>query len=669
MRLFIAEKPSVARSLATVLGANARGDGCLYGNGVTVTWCFGHLFEPAFPDHYDPAYKDWRMEHLPIAPREWQVLPKDGTKKQLKIIGGLLKDARDVVNAGDPDNEGQLLVDEVLEHFKCRKPVLRFWASAQDDASIRDALATMRANGEYAGFRDAARARQRADWLIGMNFSRAFTLQHRARGGAGVISVGRVQTPTLAMVAARDLAIAEFKAVPFYVVLAQVRHPGGSFRTRWKPAKNQAGLDGEGRLLDVQIAESLIAKIEGQEGRVVEFARERKIEQAPKGYSLTGLTLQASKAFGYGASEVLEGCQALYEQHKLASYPRTDCEFMPESQHAAAPGILAALRSNLPDVAGWIDGADPTRKSRLWDDSKVTAHHAIVPTGHRSDLHGLSERERNLYLLIVRNYLAQFYPAHEFDQTTVLVEAVGESFTASGRTERIAGWRELFGAADEAEPRDDQDELQVLPAMREGDAVQIESASRPERRTKPPVRFTEATLIVAMENIYKYIEDVEDKKSLREGDGIGTPATRAAIVSELKRRGFLAAEKKYIVSTPEGREALDALPPLVKSASLTAQFQRQLREIERGALALDRFVADQVGFVSQQLGRVVAETPAPVVYSCPACGSGRMRRVQRRDKSGFFWSCSEFRSGCLATANDEGGKPLLPAKPAAATSA
>lgn len=658
MRLFIAEKPSAAKSLAAVVGATARADGFVHGRGVVVTWCFGHLFEPAFPEFYSPMFRDWRMDDLPIVPDKWVTLPKDSAKKQIKTIGALLKDASDVVNAGDPDNEGQLLVDEVLEHFKNRKPVLRFWASAQDDQSIRDALNSMRDNRDFEGMRDAARARQRADWLIGMNLSRAYTLQLRSRGGDGVIPVGRVQTPALAMVAELDAAIAAFRPSPFYVIAAAVTHQDGSFFMRWKPAAGQAGFDSEGRLVDAEVADKIVARVAGQTGLVTEFSKTRKSEGHPKGLSLTSLTLLASRAFGYGAGDVLEIAQSLYETHKLTSYPRTDCEFLPESQHAAAPQVLAAVAANLPAIAGWVEQANPALRSRIWDDSKITAHHGIIPTVQRCNMSSLSERELNVYQLVVRGYIAQFFPLHEYLQTTVQATAAGETFVTAGKTVLVGGWKDLYSPAPAEEGDEDLD--QALPLMAEGDSLTFDSLQRRDRMTKAPGRFTEATLLVAMENIYKYIDDPQDKKALKEGDGIGTPATRAAIIGELKRRGFLADEKKkYIVSTAAGRAALDALPASIKSPALTALYQRQLREIERGALNLDRFVVDQVRFVSDQVGSVRGAMPAMQVFTCPACERGRLRRIQRKDKSGFFWSCSEWRSGCQCTANDSDGEPDL----------
>jgi DNA topoisomerase III len=662
MRLFIAEKPSVARSLAALVGAKGRGDGFFHCPDVVVTWCVGHLFETAFPEFYDPAFKTWRLEDLPIAPKQWVVLPKDRTKKQLKTIGMLLRDAHDVVNAGDPDNEGQLLVDEVLEHFKSRKPVLRFWATAQDDKTLRAALQAMRDNREFVGFRDAARARQRADWLIGMNFSRAYTLRHQAGGGQGVISVGRVQTPTLAMVAARDEEIANFRSIPFHVLVASVHHDKGAFAMRWKPAKDQPGLDEEGRLVDASIADAIASRVSGATGKVTEYSTQHKSEAHPKGLSLTGLTLLASNAFGYGASDVLDICQALYETHKLTSYPRTDCEFMPTAQHAAAPEILSAISINMPAVAEWARAADPAITSKMWDDSKLTAHHAIVPTAQRCSVSLLNEPELNVYQLIVRAYIAQFLPLHEYFQTTVLADAAGETFVATGRRVTVDGWKELYAAAPrEAEEGDDQD--QALPSMLEGDPLRFERIARRDRKTKPPPRFTEGTLIVAMENVYKFIDDPRDKKALQDGDGIGTPATRAAIIFDLKRRHFLVAEKKFIVSTPAGREALQALPDAIKSPSLTALYQRQLKDVERGALAVDRFVGEQLRFVSDQVAIVRGALPETRVYDCPSCGAGELRRIQRKDRSGHFWSCSRWRDGCQFTDNDVQGRPALQARP------
>ena len=422
MRLFIAEKPSVAKAIAGELGATGKGDGFIECGTDKVTWCFGHMLEQADPDEYTPddvprgqsGKKVWRVDELPIIPESWILKPKDDAKKQLAVIGKLLKEAKEIVNAGDPDREGQLLVDEVLEHFRNSKPVRRFWVSAQDSVSVKRGLAALKENTTYAGWADAARGRQRADWLIGMNLSRAYTLRAQRGGSRALLTVGRVQTPTLALVVARDREIEAFKAVPYHTIRAVVQHAGGSFAAAWKAKEDQAGLDSEGRLVDTAVADALVAAVKGQPGTIAAYKQEAKKQNQPLAFALSDITALASAKFGYSAEDVLNTCQALYETHKLTSYPRTDCAYLPESQHADAPRVLEAVKHVNPELAGLVDAADPRIKSKTWDDSKITAHHGIVPTMQKGSKAGLSERERNIYELIVRAYLAQFYPLHDF---------------------------------------------------------------------------------------------------------------------------------------------------------------------------------------------------------------------------------------------------------------
>ena len=551
MRLFIAEKPSVAKAIAGELGATGKGDGFIECGTDKVTWCFGHMLEQADPDEYTPddvprgqsGKKVWRVDELPIIPESWILKPKDDAKKQLAVIGKLLKEAKEIVNAGDPDREGQLLVDEVLEHFRNSKPVRRFWVSAQDSVSVKRGLAALKENTTYAGWADAARGRQRADWLIGMNLSRAYTLRAQRGGSRALLTVGRVQTPTLALVVARDREIEAFKAVPYHTIRAVVQHAGGSFAAAWKAKEDQAGLDSEGRLVDTAVADALVAAVKGQPGTIAAYKQEAKKQNQPLAFALSDITALASAKFGYSAEDVLNTCQALYETHKLTSYPRTDCAYLPESQHADAPRVLEAVKHVNPELAGLVDAADPRIKSKTWDDSKITAHHGIVPTMQKGSKAALSERERNIYDLIVRAYLAQFYPLHEYMQTTVGVEIAGENFAASGKVVTRNGWRDVYSQADEEGEKDEDDDsgTQALPSMAQGDAVTCTDATRKDAKTKPPARFTEGTLIRAMENIHKFVSDAEHKKMLREGDGIGTSATRASKASRSSARPSAAA--------------------------------------------------------------------------------------------------------------------------------
>lgn len=674
MRLFIAEKPSVAKAIAAELGTTGKGDGYIECGSDKVTWCFGHMLELADPDEYTPddvprgqsGRKVWRVDELPIIPDTWILKPKDDAKKQLNIIGKLLKESSEVVNAGDPDREGCLLVDEVLEHFRYSKPVRRFWVSAQDSVSVRRGLDALKNNADYRGWSDAARGRQRADWLIGMNLSRAYTLRAQRGGSRALLTVGRVQTPTLALVVGRDKDIEGFKPVPYHTIRAEIQHAGGSFMAGWKAKEDQAGLDPEGRLVDTAVANAIVEKVTGKAGELAEYKQEAKKQNQPLAFALSDITALASSRFGYSAEDVLNACQSLYETHKLTSYPRTDCAYLPESQHADAPRVLEAVRQVNPELAAIIDGGDPRIKSPTWNDKKITAHHGIIPTMHKGSTAGLNDKERNIYGLIVRAYIAQFYPVHEYMHTTVAANIEGETFAASGKVVTKNGWRDVYETADEDDEKDaEEGGNQRLPAMKRNDSVTCAQATRKDAKTKPPARFTEGTLIRAMENIHKYVTDSEHKKLLRDGDGIGTSATRASIISELKRRGFLEVKGKHIVSTTLGRSMIAALPEVVKSPVLTALYERMLKSIEQGSAELGAFIAKQEAFIRDQVAKAndgavsiaggKEATPVSSLHKCMACGAGLSRRPSKK-KGHFWWGCSNYPT-CKQTYPDIKGRP------------
>jgi DNA topoisomerase-3 len=674
--LYIAEKPSVAKAIAGELGVTGKGDGYLECGKTAITWCFGHMLEQAGPDEYtaedaprgQSGNKLWRVEDLPIIPTKWILKPREDAKQQLAVIGRLLKSTNLVVNAGDPDREGQLLVDEVLEHFENTKPVKRFWVSAQDSVSVQRGLANLKDNAAYSGFGEAAKGRGQADWLIGMNLSRAFTLRAGRGGSRVLLTVGRVQTPTLALVVARDREIEAFKPVPFHTIQAQIQHLNGEFVARWEAKEDQAGLDSEGRLTDTTIANTLVESLTGKPAHITEYKQEAKKKLHPRAYSLSDITLVASNKFGYTAADVLDVCQSLYETHKLTSYPRTDCNYLPESQHADAAQVLEAIKHVNPNLAGLVDKADVTVKSKTWDDSKITAHHGIIPTMHKGSAAGLSEKERNIYNLIVRAYLAQFYPIHEYMSTVVTLDVNSELFKASGQVVTLNGWRDVYGVDDAEESGEggDKEASQKLPSMMKGDSATCIKAVRNDSKTKPPARFTEGTLQRAMENIDKFVTEPEHKKILREGDGIGTSATRASIISELKRREFIEAKGKQIISTTLGRSLVDALPDVVKSPVLTALYERMLKGIEQGTSDLDGFVAKQVQFIRDQVAK--ANTGAvsiaggkeavavSTLHKCMSCGSGLSRRPSSKQKGAFWWGCSGYPT-CKQTYPDIKGKP------------
>lgn len=612
MRLFIAEKPSVAKAIVAELGCVTRGDGFITcKDGSVVTWCFGHLLEQAEPDAYLPddvprtkkGSKVWRFEDLPIYPKNWKLLPKNdkGVKKQLATIGKLLKKASLVVHAGDPDREGQLLVDEVLEHFRYTGRVQRFWVSAQDSASIRKGLTNLRDNETFDGMRLAALGRSRADWLLGMNLSRAYTLARQAQGKKELIAVGRVQTSTLALVAKRDVAIRDFKPVPYFVIKARLGG-GKPFTAVWEPEESQAGIDEQKRLVDRCIAAALQQRLKAVgQATVVRCSRTPKKIAQPKAFSLADIQLGASNQFDFSAEKTLNLCQSLYETHKATSYPRTDCSFLPESQYADAKNVLAAIAKTMPPLAGLVAKCDCSIQSPTWNDKKITAHHGIIPTQQAADGSKFSDDERKIYRLIAERYLSNFLPAHEYLACSIELRIATERFSAKGRLVTKLGWKVVTSAADEDKA---DDEGQALPELKSGLQLPVSGIDCEEERTKPPAAFTEGTLIRAMENIHQAVNDPQSKKFLKEGDGIGTPATRAAIIAELKRKKYLEVKGKKIVATELGLHLLQVVPDVMKNPVLTALFERILREVEAGNVPLDVFIEKQKQLVINELRRL-----------------------------------------------------------------
>jgi len=668
MRLFIAEKPLVANAIAAELGQISKGNGHIICGDDVVTWCFGHMLELAEPDEYTSDEvprnasdnKIWRIEDLPIIPDEWIINPKKDTEKQLNIIGGLIEQADSVVNAGDPDREGQLLIDEVLVYFSNAKPVKRYWTNAVDPASVKKGLLELKDNEDYKSWGYAAKARQRADWLIGMNLSRAYTLRAQRGGSRVLLTVGRVQTPTLALVVNRDLDIKAFKPIPYHSLSIEAGCSGEVLMARWKAKEDQVGLDDEGRLVDTAIANKLVQTMTEKKGIVSEYKQEKKKKSQPLVHSLASLTLLVSNKFGYGAEDVLKTCQALYEKHKLTSYPRTDCPYLPESQFLESSEVVEAIGHVNKEFSDYIESVDLKIKSKTWNDSKVTAHHGIIPTLHKGDKSCLTKMEVSIYNQIVISYLAQFLPVHEFMKTTVLIEVEGEKLVVHGKVITINGWLDVYRASEETEKK----EIQFIPEMTKGDTVQCGKVTRIDSKTKPPSRFTEGTLMQAMINIHKFVDEAEHKKILIEGDGIGTPATQASTISELKRRGFLEENGKSISSTVLGRSSIAALPEAVKSPILTALYERMLKGIEQGKSEMNDFLVKQTAFIKLQVakandgsisiaggGKVVAIS---TVHKCLACGSGLSRRPSK--KKGFWWGCSNYPT-CKETYFDIKGKP------------
>ncbi|CAK0761067.1 DNA topoisomerase 3 [Gammaproteobacteria bacterium] len=642
--LYLCEKPSQARDIARALGVRKKGVGCLMGesNGqqIVVTWCYGHLLEMEPPDSYDPAFKRWSLETLPIVPNEWRLAPRPDGKEQLQAIQALLKEASEVIIATDADREGELIAREVLTLSRWRGPVQRLWLSALDDASIRKALAALLPGAKTEPLWQAGLGRARADWLVGMNLTRAYTVTGRRMGYDGVLSVGRVQTPTLKLIVDRDLTIESFVPIAYFDVIAlfvlegdpayhgeyegEVKktrkgkkgavmakagtNPGERrFHARWIPPESVA--DAEGRCLKREAAEDVVAKVTRHFGEIGKAETKRVKEPPPLPFDLSTLQQVASRRWGMGAQQVLDTAQALYETHKAITYPRTDCPYLPDSQHAEAPTVLTAIVASDPTMATLVRDANPALCSRAWDESRITAHHAIIPTAAKSEVGRMNGVELKIYDLIRRRYLAQFYPAHEYDRTEVEVVIEQALFRATGRVMRIAGWRVALG---EETPTEDGDEEPVLPVMTTGESVKNLETLLEDKQTRPPSRYTEGTLIAAMKNVGRAVADPKLKKVLKETSGIGTEATRAGIIETLVKRGFLLKEgRRNLISTPAGRALIDALPEAVKDPATTALWEQGLEEIARGESALQPFLERQARWVGEIIAIVkTGRTPS-----------------------------------------------------------
>lgn len=661
MRLYIAEKPSLAAEIAKCLPEpHARKEGYIKTGGGLVTWGFGHILRLAEPGEYHDKYKKWCLEDLPVIPDEWQLLVSPSCQKQFTTIKKLINEASEIVHAGDPDREGQLLIDEVLEYVGNKKPVLRILLNALDEKSIRKALAGLRANSDFYNLQQSALGRQRADWLVGMNLSRAYTLAAQKAGHNVRLPIGRVKTPTLALVVRREREINTFKPIDYYLLRAYAQYGSRYFKATWQPSDNQPGLDAEGRLTDAAIAKALQAKFEATDDKAIitkyDTAERRENPHLP--YSLSALQVAAGKKYGYDPKTVLAAAQSLYEK-KLTTYPRSDCDYLPESQREDAKTILANLSfSGHPDLTVWVSKADTSLKSKAWNDSKITAHHAIIPTVAPVKIDSLPSIERDIYCLIAKAYLAQFYPVHVYNQVKVELVWADELFTATGRSVSQEGWKALYTQDADPADSDEDDSNESLPVMQMHDIADILKTTLTAKTTKPPERFTATTLLQAMKEIHKYVKSPELKKTLKDISGIGTEATRAAIIDELMISKLLLEKKKRLTPSDDANLLIGLLPDSLTYPDSTAVWEQHLQSIVEGKLKLHEFLSSQIGFITllctEAKGLKLVQG-ASENHPCPECGAALHLR---RGTSGRFWGCSAY-PACKATFEDKKGAPQL----------
>ncbi len=588
LKLYIAEKPSLGRAIAAALPKPHKNHKTHIevANGDVVSWCVGHILAQADPQDYDERYKKWSMETLPIVPEQWQLKPITRTRAQLSVLRKLVKQADTIVHAGDPDREGQLLVDEVIDYFKVSKVkkanVKRLLISDLNLPAVKRALNSLKNNQDFMPLSISALARSRADWLYGINLTRACTLQGQKQGYNSVLSVGRVQTPVLGLVVRREQEIAEFVSKPFYQVLAHLslskeqENITDNFTAKWLPSDAcQQYCDEDGRVLVKALADNVVARIHNQPAIVESINTEQKQQNQPLPFNLSSLQIAAAKQFSMNAKLVLDVCQALYEKHKLITYPRSDCRYLPKEQIKQTSGIINMLAaSNLP-CAEHAKNADKSIVSKAWNDKKITAHHAIIPTEKTPYNINLNSFEKNIYLLIIRQYLAQFYSVYKYQQTKLEVKIAGGLFTSSQKVEQQQGWKVLFPNTDKSSAATSN----TLLTLKKGQILHCQRGELVEKHTSPPESFTDATLLGAMTGIARYVTDANIRKVLRDTDGLGTDATRAGIIDLLFKRNFLQRQGKKIIATEVGIALVNALPIKATLPDMTAQWESILTAI------------------------------------------------------------------------------------------
>lgn len=657
--LYICEKPSQARDIARHLKATVRKEGYLEGNGYQVTWCVGHLLENASPDYYLDGDKKWRLEQLPIIPSQWKFEVKTKVKKQFNAIKKLLKNTNEVVIATDADREGEVIAREILDYCQYKKQVKRLWLSALDDVSIKKALGQLKEGIETETLYAAGLARSQADWLVGINMSRVMSIVH-SHPGEGPLSVGRVQTPTLKLVVDRDSEIENFKVKDYYVLnVAFKTKTDELFWAIWEIPEEASDL--EGRCIKREVIDQVATKIKGKIGNVLSFKESQRKQAPPLCMTLSQLQKLASSQYGFSAKETLDTAQALYEAHKLISYPRTDCGYLKQSQLTEAKAVLSACKAVNNDIESLVALCDLNYRSPVWNDKKVdaSAHHGIIPTTTtRCYYEKLNVKEKQLYDLIRRYYIAQFLGDYVYFNRSVSIACEKELFKASSNTPIKSGWKQAFNANIEDKEKK-EDNLLTLPGLSKDQPVNVNESKVETKQTKSPARYTEGTLIVAMKSVGKIVDDSVLKKILKETSGIGTEATRAQILETLFARKYLEKKGKQLQSTEKGRMLIQRVPDGVKDPITTAHWEQALDDIAVGKQTLDGFIHQQTSALSIMLDAVKNTATASTLTSnknnfpCPKC---QKPLVRRKGKYGFFWGCSDYPT-CKSIVSDHKGKP------------
>lgn len=615
--LIIAEKPSVAADIARVLGVRQRRNGYIEGDPYVITWAVGHLINLKEPEDYDPRYKKWQYADLPILPQEMGLKPYPQTEAQLNILRTLAErtDVGELICATDSGREGELIFRYIYHYINCQKPVKRLWISSMTDEAISEGFQKLKDSREYNNLYYSAKCRSEADWLVGINATRAYTTLY-----SDLFSVGRVQTPTLALIVDREEELTNFVPKDYFEVAADLESQAGSYEGIW--FEDQIS---ETKIMAAEKAEAIAAKVKGKSGKITEIEKKNQKQKPPLLYDLTELQRQANKEFGLTAQEVLDTAQLLYEKHKLLTYPRTDSRYLSEDMKQTVYDTMRSI--DVPPFQGAIAKLKAGGEiklnftKRIIDNKKITDHHAIIPTKKVPVLKSLNERERRLYQMVVKRFLAVFYPDHEFQTIKVITLIEGETFVSKGKTIKAEGWKWLYqkpenrvkpevetapggaqppGGKDETNPGEDGEVEEMtgnLPPLRKGQAVAVTDCRILKKQTTPPKPYTEATLLSAMENAGRFVEDEELKEQLKESS-FGTPATRAGIIERLLKVGYIQRQGKTLRPTEKGKTLIRMVPKSLRSPETTGKWERGLSKINRGELKPEIFMETIQKFVA-----------------------------------------------------------------------
>jgi DNA topoisomerase III len=645
--LVLAEKPSVGRELAKVLSCNQKGNGCFMGSKYVVTWALGHLVTLADPEVYGEKYKTWKTEDLPMLPLKMELIVIKETSKQFGVVKSLMKmpEIDELIIATDAGREGELVARWIIQKAGWHKPIKRLWISSQTERAIKEGFANLKPGKDYERLYAAAECRAEADWLVGLNVTRALTCKYNAQ-----LSAGRVQTPTLALVVEREEEIKRFVPKDFWTVNILAK----GFSLQW-----QDKINGGTRIFEKPRADEIVTKVNGQSGTILEVKKEAKKELPPLAYDLTELQRDANRKYGFSAKMTSSIMQQLYENHKLVSYPRTDSRYISEDIVSTLPERLKSVAIGpYAEMARHILKNKIVTTKRLVNNSKVTDHHAIIPTEELVYLSKLSPEELKIYDLIVKRFLAVLSQPFEYEQTIVKLEIKGEIFSAKGKIVKSKGWRIVYDGIGGLEDDIDEEESdQSLPAVNKGDDLKVLSVKSVAGKTKPPARYNEATLLSAMEHPGKMIENRELREAMENTSGLGTPATRAEIIDKLFNSFYMERNGKEIFPTSKGIQLIGLVPLELKSAELTAKWEQQLTEISKGRAPREKFITSIRGYATKLVTTVNGSSETYkhdniTRTKCPECGKFLL---QVKGKRGEMYVCQDrecgYRQGISQTSN------------------